>query len=73
MDLWTDGRTPRYNSTRLKLKEVKMSWCFRLTSELRALRDMVVEQKGELRHPASRVTAAESLVDALEKENKGQP
>ncbi|KAJ4934658.1 hypothetical protein JOQ06_007443 [Pogonophryne albipinna] len=30
---------------------------------------MVVEQKVELRHLASRVTAAESLVDALEKEN----
>ncbi|XP_034067053.1 complement C1q and tumor necrosis factor-related protein 9A-like [Gymnodraco acuticeps] len=30
---------------------------------------MVVEQKVELRHLKSRVTAAESLVDALEKEN----
>ncbi|KAL3064510.1 hypothetical protein OYC64_000718 [Pagothenia borchgrevinki] len=38
-------------------------------AELRALRDMVVEQKVELRHLTSRVTAAESLVDALEKEN----
>ncbi|KAK5863807.1 hypothetical protein PBY51_000807 [Eleginops maclovinus] len=38
-------------------------------AELRILRDMVVEQKVELRHLISRVAAAESLVDALEKEN----
>ncbi|XP_074498838.1 uncharacterized protein LOC141772077 [Sebastes fasciatus] len=37
--------------------------------ELRSLRDMVVAQKVELRHLTARVTAAETLVDALEKEN----
>lgn len=39
--------------------------------ELRSLRDMVVAQKVELRHLTARVTAAETLVDALEKENTG--
>lgn len=145
MDLWTDGRTPRYNSTskspyfhhlqqvcflttladhhapatsdleytrkwliqctampqtanrrRSFPNKMKASLVFLLVvcslcrteaegsenelvlqtdvwAELRALRDMVVEQKGELRHLASRVTAAESLVDALEKENTGKP
>ncbi|XP_034733570.1 uncharacterized protein LOC117948162 [Etheostoma cragini] len=38
-------------------------------AELRSLRDMVVEQKVELRHLTARVTTAESLVEALEKEN----
>ncbi|XP_071331108.1 uncharacterized protein [Trachinotus anak] len=38
-------------------------------AELRNLRDMVVEQKIELRHLLARVTAAESLVEALQKEN----
>ncbi|KAF7668076.1 hypothetical protein LDENG_00033920 [Lucifuga dentata] len=37
--------------------------------ELRNLRDMVVEQKVELRHLTTRVTAAESLVEALQREN----
>uniref|UniRef100_A0A8C9X573 C1q domain-containing protein n=1 Tax=Sander lucioperca TaxID=283035 RepID=A0A8C9X573_SANLU len=40
-------------------------------AELRHLRDMVVEQKVELRHLTARVTTAESLVEALEKENSG--
>ncbi|XP_042265849.1 uncharacterized protein LOC121896183 [Thunnus maccoyii] len=38
-------------------------------AELRDLRDMVVEQKVELRHLTARVTAAESQVEALQKEN----
>ncbi|XP_037629283.1 uncharacterized protein LOC119490139 [Sebastes umbrosus] len=37
--------------------------------ELRRLRDMVVAQKVELTHLTASVTAAETLVDALEKEN----
>ena len=39
--------------------------------ELRYLRDMVVEQKVELRHLTARVTAAESLVEELLTENTG--
>ncbi|XP_022594897.1 heavy metal-binding protein HIP-like isoform X1 [Seriola dumerili] len=39
-------------------------------AELRKLRDMSVEQKVELRHLLARVTAAESLVEALQKENR---
>lgn len=39
--------------------------------ELRDLRDMVVEQKVELRHLKDRVTAAESMVEALQEKNKG--
>ncbi|KAL7398459.1 hypothetical protein ABVT39_010375 [Epinephelus coioides] len=38
-------------------------------TELRDLRDMVVEQRVELRHLTTRVTAAESLVEALRREN----
>ncbi|XP_039657767.1 uncharacterized protein LOC120559808 [Perca fluviatilis] len=38
-------------------------------AELRSLRDMLVEQKVELRHLTARVTTAEILVEALEKEN----
>eukprot|EP00064_Thunnus_orientalis_P001718 superscaffoldBa00000119_g1721 len=38
-------------------------------AELRDLRDLVVEQKVELRHLTARVTAAESQVEALQKEN----
>ncbi|XP_044208506.1 uncharacterized protein LOC122982927 [Thunnus albacares] len=38
-------------------------------AELRVLRDLVVEQKVELRHLTARVTAAESQVEALQKEN----
>ncbi|XP_022594898.1 heavy metal-binding protein HIP-like isoform X2 [Seriola dumerili] len=41
-------------------------------AELRKLRDMSVEQKVELRHLLARVTAAESLVEALQKENRAQ-
>uniref|UniRef100_A0A8C3ADD1 C1q domain-containing protein n=1 Tax=Cyclopterus lumpus TaxID=8103 RepID=A0A8C3ADD1_CYCLU len=41
--------------------------------ELRSLRDMVVEQKVELRHLTNRVTAAESIVEALEIANTGTP
>lgn len=40
-------------------------------AELRNLRDMMVEQKVELRHLTFRVTAAESLVEDMEKENTG--
>ena len=40
-------------------------------TKLRNLRDMVVMQKVELRHLTARVTAAESLVEVLEKENTG--
>ncbi|XP_034393955.1 complement C1q tumor necrosis factor-related protein 3-like [Cyclopterus lumpus] len=40
--------------------------------ELRSLRDMVVEQKVELRHLTNRVTAAESIVEALEIANTVQ-
>lgn len=40
-------------------------------TELRDLRDMVVEQRVELRHLTTRVTAAESLVEALRRENTG--
>uniref|UniRef100_A0A3B4XD15 C1q domain-containing protein n=1 Tax=Seriola lalandi dorsalis TaxID=1841481 RepID=A0A3B4XD15_SERLL len=39
-------------------------------AELRKLRDMLVEQKVELRHLVARVTAAESLVEALQTENR---
>ncbi|XP_044066549.1 uncharacterized protein LOC122882817 [Siniperca chuatsi] len=38
-------------------------------AELKNLRDIVVEQRVELRHLTARVTAAESLVEALQKEN----
>uniref|UniRef100_A0A3Q3KP20 C1q domain-containing protein n=1 Tax=Monopterus albus TaxID=43700 RepID=A0A3Q3KP20_MONAL len=38
-------------------------------AELRNLRDMVVEQKVELRHLTTRVAAAESQVEALQKEH----
>lgn len=41
-------------------------------AELRNLRDMVVEQKVELRHLTTRVKAAEGQVEALQKENKGK-
>lgn len=40
-------------------------------AELRNLRDMVVEQRVELRHLTARVTAAESLAEALQEENTG--
>lgn len=40
-------------------------------AELRYLRDMVVEQKVELRHLTARVTAAESRVEELMTENTG--
>lgn len=40
--------------------------------ELRNLRDMVVEQKVELRHLTARVTAAESQVETLQEENTGK-
>lgn len=40
-------------------------------AELRNLRDMVVEQRVELGHLTDRVTAAESLVEALQGENTG--
>lgn len=39
--------------------------------EVRQLRDMVVEQRVELRHLLARVTAAESRVEVLQKENTG--
>lgn len=39
--------------------------------ELRELRDTVVEQKVELRYLTERVTAAESVVEALEMANAG--
>ncbi|XP_030590386.1 uncharacterized protein LOC115783615 [Archocentrus centrarchus] len=38
-------------------------------AELRALRDMVVEQSVEIRYLKDRVTALDSLVEALQKEN----
>ncbi|KAI3356891.1 hypothetical protein L3Q82_003538 [Scortum barcoo] len=41
-------------------------------AELRNLRDMVVEHSVELRHLTARVTAAESLVEALQEENTDQ-
>ena len=40
--------------------------------ELRSLRDMVVEQKIELRYLTDRVTAAESKAEALEIANAGR-
>ncbi|XP_059189066.1 ciliary rootlet coiled-coil protein 2-like [Centropristis striata] len=38
-------------------------------AELRSLRDMVLVQQVELRHLTGRVTAAESLVEALQRDN----
>ncbi|XP_061591819.1 uncharacterized protein LOC133457022 [Cololabis saira] len=40
--------------------------------ELRELRDMVLEQRTELRQLMSRVTATDSLVEALQEENEAQ-
>lgn len=42
-------------------------------AELRALRDMVMEQKVELSHLTARVAAAESLVETLQNESRGTP
>lgn len=41
-------------------------------AELRNLRDMVVEQRVELRYLVARLAAAESLVHTLQKENAGK-
>ncbi|KAI4823762.1 hypothetical protein KUCAC02_012331 [Chaenocephalus aceratus] len=68
MDRWKDSKIQLYQ-TEAEGSENELVLQTDVWAEQRALRDMVVEQKGELRHLASRVTAAESLVDALEKEN----
>ncbi|KAK1898120.1 Complement C1q and tumor necrosis factor-related protein 9A [Dissostichus eleginoides] len=71
MDLWTDWKDSKIQlyQTEAEGGENELVLQTDVWAELRALRDMVVEQKVELRHLTSRVTAAESLVDALEKEN----
>nr|XP_010794924.1 PREDICTED: protein HP-25 homolog 1-like [Notothenia coriiceps] len=71
MDRWKDSKIQLYQ-TEAEGGENELVLQTDVWAELRALRDMVVEQKVELRYLTSRVTAAESLVDALEKENTAQ-
>lgn len=65
------AQTQRPNTEAEEGGEQELVFQSDIWTELKNLRDMVVEQRVELRHLTARVTAAESLVESLQEENTG--